>query len=142
MINTSNKTLIILSAFVWVIGGIVLLLKGISLLKEAHIISPSLSIIVFVVLTALVVGLIKNKYIMSKFCRKNIDRIKKIPKPKTHQFFTPQFFIALTMMILTGSLLSSLAAGNYGFLLAVGALDLSLATALLTSSIVFVNFKK
>jgi hypothetical protein len=43
----------------------------------------------------------------------------------------------LALMILTGATMSRLAQGHYRSLIAVGALDLSLAMALLGSSIVF-----
>ncbi len=137
VINTSKNTLIKLAAFVWIVGGIVLFLKGYSLLKHAFFLSPNIMILIVVLIIAFAVGLINGKYIMSKFCRKNISRIDKIISPKIHQFFELKFFIFLTLMILTGFTLSKLAEGSYLFLLAVGCLDLVLSTALLTSTSVF-----
>jgi len=141
VINTSKKTLIVLAAVVWVFGGIVLLFKGISLIKAAQIISPSITVILLVVIFAFIIGLIKSKYLMAKFCRKNLIRINKIDAPKIHQFFKPQFFFFLALMISAGIMLSEFAEGNYGFLLAVGGFDFSLSTALLTSSVVFFDTK-
>jgi hypothetical protein len=142
VINTSRKTLINISAIVWILGGIVLLLKGISLIKAAQIIYPSIIVISIIIIVALLVGLIKGKFLMGKFCKNNIKRINNIVEPKIHQFFEPKFILFLILMILTGITLSNLAVGNYGFLLAVGCLDFALSTALLSSTSVFLNKKE
>ena len=140
MINSSHKTLKNLATLVWIIGGIVLFLKGYYLLKQAQSISENIFAIVVILTISFIAGLIKNKFIMSKFCKKNLSRIYNIDKPKIYQFFEFKFFFFLTLMIFTGALLSRIASGNYYGLLAVGGLDLALSTALLTSSVLF--FKK
>ena len=142
MFNTSRKTLINISAVVWVVSAIILLIKGILLLKAAHIISESITIISVVVISALLIGLLKSKLVMIKFCRKNISRINNIAKPKMYQFFEIKFFIFLALMILTGITLSRFAAGDYSFLLAIGGLDFALSTALFSSSMVFFNIEQ
>ena len=139
--NTSKNTLVRLSALVWIIGGVVLFLKGYSLLKETLKLNENIVIMIAVLIIAFIAGVIKNKYLMSKFCKKNINRINDIKSPKIYQFFTPGFFFALAVMILTGITLSRLASGNYSFMLAVGGLDLALATALLFSSTIFFREK-
>ena len=77
------------------------------------------------------------RFIFSKSCRKNLDRIAALEQPKVWQFFRPGFFLALAVMIAAGASLSRLAQGSYPFLIAVATLDLALAVALLGSSIVF-----
>jgi len=140
--NTSRKTLINISAVVWVVSAIILLIKGMLLLKAAHIISESITIISVVVISALLIGLLKSKLVMIKFCRKNISRINNIAKPKMYQFFEIKFLIFLALMILTGITLSRFAAGDYSFLLAIGGLDFALSTALFSSSMVFFNIEQ
>ena len=122
-------------------GGVILFVKGYSLLKEANKQSENISLIILVLILTLFTGLLKNKYIMSKFCRKNLKRINTLNSPKIYQFFTPGFLFALALMILTGISLSKLALGNYNFMLAIGGLDLSLSVALLSSSIIFIKEK-
>ena len=61
----------------------------------------------------------------------------RLPQPQLWQFFRPGFFVALAAMIAAGATLSRLAQGSYPFLLTVAALDFSLSTALLGSSLVF-----
>lgn len=142
MIKTSQNTLKNISALVWIIGGIVLLLKAISLFTDAHSIIPELTIIIIVVLAALFAGLLKSKFIMAKFCKNNLIRIYNIKNPKIYQFFENKFFFWLMVMIITGITLSRLALGNYSCLLAVGGLDFSLSVALFTSSLVFIKKSK
>ena len=138
MLNTSPLTLNILAAAVWVLGGIALLLKATELLAEAADLNPAqVWWPVIAAITGIVIGSIKAKFLFGKACKKNLDRIAALPNPKLWQFFRPGFFLALAIMIATGATLSRLAHGNFAFLLAVAALDLTISVALLSSSIVF-----
>jgi hypothetical protein len=137
MIIVSHTTLKLLAAFVWYAGGIVLLLKGSSLLVEANAIQPGLFWPLVIVVCALLFGGIKARFLFSKSCRKNLARIEALSAPKLWQFFRPGFFLALALMIATGATLSRLASGYYVPLLFVALLDLSIGTALLASSVLF-----
>ena len=135
--TVSAHSLNIMAALVWYIGGIVLLLKGKSLLVEASTLNPQPGWIWLAVTAAVFLGSLKAKFLFSKSCRKNLSRIANLEQPKFWQFFRPGFFVALAIMIATGATLSRLAHNNHSFLIAVGTLDLSLAAALLGSSVVF-----
>jgi hypothetical protein len=137
MLTTSARTLNILAAFVWIVGGLVLLFKGGSLLAEAGALKPSEVWPWLAVVAALLIGGFKGRTVFSKSCRRNLERIAALPEPRLWQFFRPGFFVALAAMIATGATLSRLAQGRYPALIGVAILDLSLATALLGSSIVF-----
>ena len=134
---TSKITLKIFAAIVWILGGLILFVKGYLLLKEANSISFNMENISMVLVVAFILGQIKSKFIMEKFCKKNLIRITELREPKIYQFFEFHFFLFLALMISTGLLLSGFAAGNYNYLLMIGALDLTLSTALLKSSTQF-----
>ena len=134
---TSKITLKIFAAIVWILGGLILFVKGYLLLKEANSISFNMENISMVLVVAFILGQIKSKFIMEKFCKKNLTRIGELREPKIYQFFEFHFFLFLALMISTGLLLSGFAAGNYNYLLMIGALDLTLSTALLKSSTQF-----
>jgi hypothetical protein len=135
--TVSRRTLNILAAVVWHIGGFVLLIKAGSLLLEADSLRPEQNWQWIFVVIALLLGGLKARFLFSKTCHKNLARIKGLDQPRIWQFFRPRFFLMLALMILTGAMLSRLAEGHYQSLIGVGALDLSLAIALLGSSIVF-----
>ncbi len=137
MITVSHHTLKTLAALVWYIGGIVLLIKGSSLLMEAKLLQPDKHWPWTAAIVALLIGGIKAKFLFSKSCRKNLVRIAGLDQPKLWQFFRPVFFLLLLLMILIGAALSNLARGNYPFLLGRATLDLTIAIALLGSSYVF-----
>ena len=141
MLIASTRWLKILAALVWYVGGIVLLLKGGSLLVEAEALIPEQNWPWLAVVAGLFLGGLKAKFLFSESCQKNLDRIAALERPKPWQFFRPGFFVMLTVMILAGATLSRLAHNNYPFLISVGTLDLSLATALLGSSYVFWKHK-
>ena len=141
MLVVSTRSLKILAALVWYVGGIVLLLKGGSLLVEADALKPEEDWPWLATVAGLFLGGLKAKYLFSETCRKSLDRIAALERPKLWQFFRPGFFVMLTLMILAGATLSRLAHNNYPFLIGVGTLDLSLATALLGSSYIFWKHK-
>jgi len=136
-VNVSARTLNLLAAAVWIIGGLVLLWKGGSLLVQAEGLQPDRVWPCLAVVAALLLGGLKGRSLFRKSCQRNLERIAALEQPKIWQFFRPGFFLALAVMIATGATLSRLAHGNYPFLIAVATLDLSLAVALLGSSTVF-----
>ena len=137
MLTVSTCTLNILAAFVWYVGGIVLLLKGSSLLAEAHSLRPEQGWLWLAAVAGPFIGGAKAKFIFSKTCQKNLVRIAALDRPRIWQFLSPWFFVFLAVMILAGATLSRLAHNNYAFLIGVGILDTSIAVALLGSSYVF-----
>lgn len=137
MLITSHRTLNILAGLVWYTGGIILLIKGCRLLMEAELLKPGAHWPWTAAIVGLLIGTIRAKLIFSRSCRKNLARIAALDPPKIWQFFKPGFFVLLFLMILVGAASSTLAHGNYPFLLCVAALDLTIGAALLGSSYVF-----
>jgi len=133
-VYVSHNFLKISAALVWYTGGIILILKGSSLIHEALGIKSNLILPVVTSAAALILGFFKAHYLFNKSCRKNLVRISKLTHPRFWDFYRPVFFLFLSLMILTGSLLSNLAHTHYYFLLLVALLDFSIATALLWSS--------
>lgn len=137
MFRTTEKTLKVLAAFVWLIGGAVLMIKGYFLLKNANLIHFNMENISIVLVVSFILGQVKSKYIFEKFCIKNLIRIKQINEPKIYQFFELEFFFLLALMILAGLTLSILAEDNYIYLLSLACVDIALSTALIKSSLTF-----
>jgi len=135
MFTVSTRTLNILTALIWYIGALVLLLKGASLLLEADSLSPAAA--AWPWLAGLLFGSLKARYLFSRSCRKNLARIAALEQPRIWQCYRPKFFAALAVMIMAGAISSRLAHQNYPLLIGVGVLDISLATALFGSSVIF-----
>ena len=135
--KVNQRTLIIIAAIIWYGGGIVLLLKGGALINDAHALNPQSTWTYLAPILGIIVGLLKGRILFSRSCEKNIVRIKALDDPRIWQCFRPAFLIFLAIVIPTGAWMSRAAAGNFTLLCLVGALDLSIACALLSSSIVF-----
>ena len=135
--HTSPHTLRILAAIIWLGGSVVLSLKGGSLLTEADTHRPDHPWIRYAGIGGIVVGIFKGIFLFYRAGMKNLHRIASLRQPRVWEFYRPKFFLFLFTMIILGSILSRLAQGNFVFLLSVAALDISIATALLTSSLVF-----
>jgi hypothetical protein len=133
----SHRTLIIIAAIIWYGGGISLLFKGGALIKNAYTIDPQAIWTYIAPAIGIIIGLLKGGFLFSKSCEKNIKRIKALTDPRLWQCFRPGMLIFLAVIIPTGAWMSRTAAVNYPFLCLVGSLDLSIACALLSSSIVF-----
>ena len=129
-----RQSVVITAAVIWLAGGIILLLKGGSLLWHAIELWPDEVWSWLAVPAGLLIGSIKKELLFGKACAKNLDRIDAIEDPQIWQAYRPRFYLFLTAMIFLGATLSRLAEGNYAGLLAVAVLDFSLATALLWSS--------
>jgi len=136
-LSVSKRTLIILAAITWYVGGLVLLLKGGSLLLEAAPLRPGNPWPLIAVFAGLCAGGVKAWLLFRKVCAKNLARIASLGHPRVWEFFRLRFYFFLFLMILAGSLLSRSAHGNFPFLIGVAILDLSIGTALLASSYVF-----
>ena len=143
--QTSRKTLVILAALVWYIGGIILFRSGLELTYQARDLRPGESWHWFAVLFGIILGMVQARTIFSRSCRRNIQRIRSLPEPRIWQFFRPGFFLALAVMITSGILLDHFSQGHYYFMLGVAGLDFALTISLLGSSYVFwrdTNFLK
>ena len=135
--STSRHTLKVLAVSVWLIGGVMMVRKASELFVEASTLSTASLWVWVSIALGILIGSLKAKFIFRKSCQKNLKRIEALAQPKFWQFYRPQFFMMLTMMISLGVMLSRLSHGNFSFLLSVAVLDLSIATALLVSSRVF-----
>jgi hypothetical protein len=127
----------VIAAIVWYGGGIALLFKAGSLVKSALALDSQSVWAYTAPVLGILIGFIKARFIFNHACKKNIIRIRALKNPLIWQFFRPGMLIFLALIIPAGAWMSRAAAGNFGYLCFVAALDLSIATALLTSSMVF-----
>lgn len=137
MPKVSKGFLKLQAAMIWFTGGIVLTLKGSSLLIEAASIHPDRLGPGIAFAAGLLFGGIKARYLFSRIGIKNLNRIDMLSVPRFWQFYRIRFFMLLICMIVLGISLSKLAQGQYPILIAVGIMDLAIATALLGSSYIF-----
>ena len=135
--KVSQRTLMIIAAIIWYGGGISLLFKGGVLINNVYAIDAQSIGIYLAPILGIILGLLKGRFFFSRSCRKNIKRIKALSDPRIWQCFKPGMLIFLFIIIHIGAWMSRAAAGNVTFLCLVSILDLSIACALLSSSIVF-----
>ena len=134
MFNVSHLTLKILAALVWYSGFVVLYIKSINLLFQAETLNPDQLWIWLALISGLVIGIIKAKYLYKRLCIKNLERINALHQAKLWQFYRLRFFIFLFSMILLGSYFSRQIHDDYAMLISMAILEISIATALLCSS--------
>lgn len=136
--QVTKKNLIHMAAFIWFSGGMVLVLKGCLMLRSAFQLDPLLLWIGITFFAGVGIGLIKAKFIFRHALKKNLRRIKSLPLPVyPWQCYRVGFFIFLAGVITLGKIMTTGAAGNFVYILLVAALDLSIATALLSTGYLF-----
>lgn len=140
--KTSPKTLIYLSAAVWMTGGVMLFISGYELVQDAARLRPGEVWPWVFSGGGVLLGIIQAGTIFTRACRKNIQRIRQLQDPRLWQFFRPGFFGALALMISSGILLDHFSQGNYYFMLGVAGIDFALTVSLLGSSHVFWTGKR
>ena len=131
--HVSHKALKLMALLTWIIGGLILFLKGHALFAEAAGLRPGAELNSLPFLIAIPVGGLKARYLFLPACLKNLARIDLLDDPKPWQFFRVGFFIFLFTMVLLGAWLSRWASGQYGMLLVVSSVDLTLSVGLLGS---------
>jgi hypothetical protein len=134
MLSASTQTLKRLAALVWYLGVAVLLIKSAGQFLEADRAGAGPLLVAFAIFSGLLIGWIKAKYLFIKICRRNLERIDALKKPKLWQCYRIRFYFFLGLMILLGVFLARLAQDASLMLAALGVLELSIATALLVSS--------
>jgi len=137
MFNSSTSTLKLLASLVWFCGAIVLSYKSSRMLLEAQSINSNQIWIWLAILTGIMIGLVKAKYLFKRVCIKNLRRIDALKTPKYWQAYRTHFYFFLLAMIILGSSISRLAHGNYAALITVAIIEISLFTALLGSGSCF-----
>jgi len=131
------RTLNVLAALVWCLGGIILVVKGGKLLAGAASLFPGSLWPWVAAVAGLLLGAVKGKFLFSRSCKNNLSRISGLRHPRIWQFFSPGFFVLLFLMIVAGAILSRLAHASFPALIGVAVLDLAVGAALLASSRVF-----
>ena len=133
MFNTSTQTLRLLAALVWFSGAVVLFIKGFGMFFEAEQLNPGQLWTWLALSAGLMLGSIKARYLFSRLCKKNLRRIDSLAEPRLWNFYRVRFYVFLLVVSLSGLYVSQKAHGDYSLLIIMIIVDLSLATALLTS---------
>lgn len=131
-----HTTLKALAAAVWYVGGGVMLYRSGEYLLRAAWTGPFWPT-AFAVAVALGMGVIRGRTVFLRVCQRNLQRIEGLERPRVWQFFRPWFFAALGLMLAAGAALTAVATTGYWGMVVVGALELTIATGLLTSSVAF-----
>jgi hypothetical protein len=135
--GTTKRTLFILAAVVWNIGGIMLFLSGYELIQQSIALRSGVVWPWVFTGCGILLGIFQALTLFTHSCRKNLQRIQELEDPRIWQFFRPGFFLALAVMISSGILLDHFSRGKYFFMLAVAAVDITLTISLLGSSYIF-----
>lgn len=134
----NKNRLISIAGGLWVIIGLFLVLRGISLFQLAINEQHSTYYAIFISLVAgLAVGTAKGKFVLSKTAKRNRTRIESLAAPlKFHHVFPKPFYAFIVCMMLLGLALRSFNQYLGGYVV-VGAIYCGIGAALVVSSRVY-----
>ena len=134
----TKTALINLAAIIWFCGGMVLIIKGFVMLKAAFSLDPLIPWVAVAFIGGIAVGLIKAKFIFTHALKRNLKRIHGLSLPVyPWQCYRIGFFIFLAVVITLSKFMTEWSAGHFVYILLIAALDLSIATGLLSTGFLF-----
>ncbi len=132
LMKIRHNPLIIFSGMLWLLAGVSLLNLGLKLLTQSNDFSGFFSFfgakeegVTLLIATALLVGIVKGKYILKKSAVQMLTRIYSLPNPvPVAQAYSRKYLVLLAGMISLGMIIKYLAIPNdiRGFIdVAIGA---------------------
>lgn len=137
MFAVSSRCVKGMAAVIWHVGAISLLSKGVVLLRDADALEPGQAWPWLVPPVALLIGLLKARFLMLPAARANLVRIDALPCPRPWQMYRPGFLVFLVANILLAKWLIVRSAGHYTGTLLCATMALSIGVALGASSFVW-----
>ncbi len=96
-----HKTFITLSGLVWLVVGIFLLMKGLSLITTGYADADQTALLL--ISLGLAIGFVKGRFVLSKTVKRVVDRINSLPLPiQVSQVYSKGYYFLIGGMILLG----------------------------------------
>lgn len=134
-IRLGNQALKGLAFTIWLIGGLVLCIRGTQFLTDSAAMSNT-PLFAGLVIAALVIGFGKGKFVLSKTSAKNIERIKQFTEPqKPIQVYSARSWIMITLMVGISVALTVFNVDN----VVRGPINLGIGFALIISSLAYLK---
>ena len=137
MLQISHTTTRTLAAIIWYSGFLILTIKSTGLYYEAWEKGSSGSLVAAAIFFAALFGAVKGRYLFSRICRANLDRINGLSHPLFWQCYRLRFYLFLALMITMSKIFYQVAAESSVRLTLLATVELSVGVALLTSSTCF-----
>lgn len=96
-----HKTFITLSGLVWLVVGVFLLMKGLSLITTEQTIGEQTAVLL--ISFGLAIGFVKGRFVLRKTVKRVVDRINSLPQPiQVSQVYSKGYYLLIGGMILLG----------------------------------------
>lgn len=134
-IRLNNQALKGLAFTIWLIGGLVLCVRGTFFLTESSAIN-NIALMAGLAALALAIGFAKGKFVLSKTSAKNIERIEQFTEPKKPiQVYSVRSWIMITLMVGISVALTVFNVDN----IVRGPINLGIGMALIISSLAYLK---
>jgi uncharacterized membrane protein len=137
-LSLSKESLIKIAGGLWGIIGLMLVIRGFGLYQLAEIEQHTTEIAISISgIVAVLIGLIKGKFVLSKTARRNKTRIHNLEDPvKLHNIYSKPFYFLIPMMMGLGILLRSFNEYIGGYIV-VATIYCGIGMALIVSSRIY-----
>ena len=134
----NKNSLYTLAGSIWGLVGLFLIIRGVAMYQEAlNSQNASQTALIISIAIAVVVGIAKGKFVLSKTARRNKSRIENIQEPlKIHHVYAKSFYFLIAGMIALGIALRMFNEYLGGYIV-VGAIYCGIGLALMVSSLTY-----
>ncbi|MFN8614988.1 MAG: hypothetical protein U0003_03645 [Vampirovibrionales bacterium] len=104
-VRVGKNELITLAQWLWLLGGVALLMTGIGRLQDGmH--SASLPMVATLTGLFLIIGIAKGRFVLGKTARRNLNRLQALegPQPLVQVYETRSWILIMVMLVLSASL--------------------------------------
>jgi len=136
-IRMMNRQLKVMAFFIWLVGGLVLLVRGAIFLWAASIAAKaSIALLAFTVVLAAFIGLAKGRFVLSKTSARNIERLDSLTEAKRPMHvYSVRSWIIIGIMVLISVALTVFSVDN----LIRGGINLAIGLGLIVSSLAYLK---
>lgn len=134
-IRLNTQALKGLAFTIWLIGGLVLSVRGVQFLTDSSAMG-NMALLIGLAIAALVIGFGKGKFVLSKTSTKNIERIDQFTEPKKPiQVYSVRSWIMICLMVGISIALTVFNVDN----IVRGPINLGIGVALIISSLAYLK---
>lgn len=134
-IRLNNQAMKGLAFTLWLIGGLVLAVRGVSFLMDSPAVTNPM-LLAGLIVAALIIGFGKGKFVLTKTSNKNIERIDQFTEPKKPiQVYSLRSWIIIALMVGISVALNIFQVDN----IVRGPINLGIGVALIISSLAYMK---
>ncbi|MEM0950510.1 MAG: hypothetical protein AAGI66_00015 [Cyanobacteria bacterium P01_H01_bin.74] len=133
-IKLGKKELMLLACGIWMVGGLIMTLRGIDFIA-GYTLAENMTLVLISIALALIIGGAKGKFVLSKTCKRNIDRLNALTEKKRPlSVYSIRSWVMISIMVMIAVLLNVIGVPP----LLRGSINLGIGASLIVSAFIYI----